>query len=141
MKIDQDECPICLECLSNNIHNLPCGHGFHSNCISQYIVSCKSIDVACPICRTKIPNVLDIITPIYTPCPDVRITITNVNTGLGTNIATSDIHSMSSEDSSDEEERGTDHEPSCCKVIATMFMHVVMPVSLFIVLTHILFPM
>lgn len=136
MKIDHDECPICLESLLNNIDTLPCKHVFHTKCMTEYIVSCKSIDVACPICRAQIPNVLDIITPIYTPCSDVRVTFTNINRQ-----GTSEMQSLSSGDSSSDDDERAAEESSCCKIITTMFMHVVMPVSLFIIITHIIFPL
>ena len=54
-KFDQSEndCAICLSSLSDNFDNphiLNCGHGFHSNCISEYIKT----NYKCPICKTSI---------------------------------------------------------------------------------------
>ena len=44
--IEGKECPICLKEMNHNIH-LPCGHGFHSDCILDWIDRKRN----CPICR------------------------------------------------------------------------------------------
>jgi|APSaa5957512493_1039668.scaffolds.fasta_scaffold134913_1 hypothetical protein len=44
-----DECGICLEEL-DNFSALPCGHCFHSKCISQWI----SKNMSCPECRIQL---------------------------------------------------------------------------------------
>ena len=43
-----EECPICMNKLSNSIRILACGHCFHTTCIDQWIVEYKA---QCPICK------------------------------------------------------------------------------------------
>ena len=48
-------CSICLEHLSYDINGLlltitPCGHKFHSDCITNSVINYKNI--TCPLCRT-----------------------------------------------------------------------------------------
>ena len=43
-------CQICLEDIENDIDFLPCIHGFHSDCINNWIKE-KPI---CPICKVPI---------------------------------------------------------------------------------------
>ena len=45
----KDECVICLEELQS-FSALPCGHCFHSKCISDWI----SKNMSCPECRVKL---------------------------------------------------------------------------------------
>ena len=45
----KDECAICLEELQS-FSALPCGHCFHSKCISDWI----SKNMSCPECRVKL---------------------------------------------------------------------------------------
>lgn len=50
-----EECCICLD--TNNIQSwsfLPCGHKFHSSCVSTWLVNHQT----CPVCRCNIINVI-----------------------------------------------------------------------------------
>ena len=53
-----NECPICLEPMTNTICTFPCNHTFHSQCVMDYIS--KNIQtmkkINCPICRKVIMN-------------------------------------------------------------------------------------
>lgn len=50
-----EKCAMCLEEMEKprECTKLPCGHTFHTNCISQLRES--SIDNKCPLCRTNLP--------------------------------------------------------------------------------------
>jgi len=48
---NQDNCPICLECMENNCIILPCIHKFHDTCIKKLFITFHNNK--CPICRTK----------------------------------------------------------------------------------------
>lgn len=51
-KCDEDcECTICLSDDNNDMGKLPCGHTFHTNCITQWFLKNKT---TCPNCRTVI---------------------------------------------------------------------------------------
>ena len=60
---NQEECPICLcEMLEGPVVQLPnCGHRFHQDCISTWLVNQKK----CPLCRA--PVILDFTTSENTP--------------------------------------------------------------------------
>lgn len=47
------ECGICLAELDANVSlvKLPCGHAFHSGCISRWLTQCKN---TCPLCQAPI---------------------------------------------------------------------------------------
>lgn len=52
------ECPICLEQLQANsdIVQLPCRHGFHLECIEQWLMRCPARQFPrCPTCRAQVP--------------------------------------------------------------------------------------
>jgi len=52
-------CPICLGNFEEkeSVKLLPCGHGFHPECIEPWIADCKD---SCPICRQSVRDKLDI---------------------------------------------------------------------------------
>nr|QOI90578.1 hypothetical protein HWQ62_00447 [Pyramimonas orientalis virus] len=50
--VDSDcECTICLSHNTNNVGKLPCGHTFHSTCITQWFLKDKT---TCPNCRRNV---------------------------------------------------------------------------------------
>jgi len=49
----KENCPICLCTLKsyfNKTMRLKCGHFFHLNCVTDWLI----VNPTCPICRTKI---------------------------------------------------------------------------------------
>ena len=51
---ESNDCPICLDSLSDNISDLvvlPCGHLFCNLCLKETIKSKKITDFSCPVCR------------------------------------------------------------------------------------------
>jgi len=52
------DCPVCLESFveKETIKLLPCGHGFHPECIEPWIAGRKD---SCPICRQSVMDKLD----------------------------------------------------------------------------------
>jgi len=57
--VTNSTCPICLGNFEEkeSIKLLPCGHGFHSECIEPWIADRKN---SCPICRRSVSDKLDI---------------------------------------------------------------------------------
>jgi hypothetical protein len=52
-----DCCSICLESFSIEVPGIklhPCGHVFHATCIQDLILNMSSLDVHCPLCRSKV---------------------------------------------------------------------------------------
>ena len=49
---DQDDCPICIDKLCDNIMTLPCGHLFHLSCATLWLKKSAS----CPMCRFVLPR-------------------------------------------------------------------------------------
>lgn len=46
----ETECPICFESIGKlDKKILPCGHGFHTNCLLHWFVTADT----CPVCRIK----------------------------------------------------------------------------------------
>ena len=51
---EEDECPICLECMHENgaYTFLSCGHPFHERCINKHVTNTTGYNqLECPICR------------------------------------------------------------------------------------------
>ena len=44
------DCAICLSPIAKDPSVLPCGHGFHSECIQDHM----EYHMTCPLCRTKL---------------------------------------------------------------------------------------
>ena len=42
-----DECPICLDEMTTDVHTTCCGHKFHGKCLNSSITKC-------PLCRSKL---------------------------------------------------------------------------------------
>ncbi|CAE8641707.1 unnamed protein product [Polarella glacialis] len=55
---DQAPCAICLMGveLDDPYHLLPCGHGFHSECIAQWWFHSRGGAAGCPVCRRPLPE-------------------------------------------------------------------------------------
>ena len=52
-------CSICLDDLKQNnkdIHQLPCKHEFHTECLAQHCNIKDNINVKCPLCRKVITS-------------------------------------------------------------------------------------
>lgn len=61
-------CNICLEIINDNVpySELPCGHSFHINCLSEHLNYKRPIEftslqvhdqkLGCPVCNTKLPS-------------------------------------------------------------------------------------
>lgn len=49
-------CAVCMEPLRSEGKQVQCGHVFHENCISQWLLICDS----CPLCRSKVSDVGEI---------------------------------------------------------------------------------
>ena len=50
---EEDECPICLDALHDEITSLPeCNHRYHTHCIERHFL----YDRRCPQCRTVVPD-------------------------------------------------------------------------------------
>jgi len=58
-KSHTDLCSICLDDLKQNnkdIHQLPCKHEFHTECLAQHCNIKDNINVKCPLCRADITS-------------------------------------------------------------------------------------
>lgn len=58
-KSHTDLCSICLDDLKQNnkdIHQLPCKHEFHTECLAQHCKIKDNINVKCPLCRADITS-------------------------------------------------------------------------------------
>ena len=53
--VEDKECPICYDCVSNNINTTTteCGHCFHTSCLLK---SCSINGFNCPMCRSNMVN-------------------------------------------------------------------------------------
>jgi len=53
--IQDKECPICYDCVSNNVNmtTTECGHCFHTSCLLK---SCSINGFNCPMCRNNMIN-------------------------------------------------------------------------------------
>ena len=53
-KFVSESCVICLENFDNinNVSSLPCGHQFHTKCITEWMLKSKT----CPLCKKEIKN-------------------------------------------------------------------------------------
>ena len=53
-KFVSESCVICLEEFTNinNVSSLPCGHQFHTKCITEWMLKSKT----CPLCKKEITN-------------------------------------------------------------------------------------
>ena len=53
-KFVSESCVICLEEFNNvdNVSSLPCGHQFHTKCITEWMLKSKT----CPLCKKEITN-------------------------------------------------------------------------------------
>jgi hypothetical protein len=62
------ECAICLDNINYNYDKsvLNCGHGFHKNCIDEWIN--KSVLNTCPCCRSYIDNPTSILIKVFLIC-------------------------------------------------------------------------
>jgi Ring finger domain len=49
---DQEECPVCRDCICETASKLPCGHFFHMDCIQEWFLSHST----CPVCRNNLDN-------------------------------------------------------------------------------------
>lgn len=50
-----ENCPICLDTLSNNKeYKSKCNHVFHKKCIFQYSNHMRSMNIRCPLCNAEI---------------------------------------------------------------------------------------
>ncbi|KAH0573798.1 RING and CHY zinc finger domain-containing protein [Spironucleus salmonicida] len=48
-----DNCPICLELLEENVYQLPCTHKIHRDCFQDLVINGS---IQCPICRQSFMN-------------------------------------------------------------------------------------
>ncbi|ETW00452.1 hypothetical protein H310_07077 [Aphanomyces invadans] len=61
LQIQTTSCSICWDSVTDNrgkcnaAHHLPCGHGFHLQCIREWMKR----DSTCPLCRRSLPSVQD----------------------------------------------------------------------------------
>lgn len=62
------ECAICLDNINYNYEKsvLNCGHGFHKNCIDEWIN--KSVLNTCPCCRSYIDNPTSTLIKVFLIC-------------------------------------------------------------------------
>lgn len=56
-KQPKNECTICLESATENIHKLSCGHSFHRKCYNRWAQT-SSRPVTCPNCRAQSTDVI-----------------------------------------------------------------------------------
>lgn len=52
----KNDCSICLESVTENIHKLSCGHSFHRNCYNKWAQ--MSSRPTCPNCRAQSTDVI-----------------------------------------------------------------------------------
>lgn len=50
MDTEEDNCPICLDLLTEDVYELNCKHSFHKNCIQRWLLT----STMCPLCRTHV---------------------------------------------------------------------------------------
>ena len=50
------QCAICLEPMILYVHNINCGHQFHTHCLARHKHTCRKYgrEYNCPLCRKKI---------------------------------------------------------------------------------------
>ena len=51
---EENECCICMDKNTNDWVNIPCGHAFHRECISQWLRTSHT----CPVCRSSSVNII-----------------------------------------------------------------------------------
>jgi hypothetical protein len=51
---NKEVCSICIEILDRNHCMLDCKHCFHIDCIYEWIMSCRTKQISCPLCRKKL---------------------------------------------------------------------------------------
>ena len=56
MNIRDQQCAICLEPMILYVHNINCGHQFHTHCLARHKHTCRKYgrEYNCPLCRKKI---------------------------------------------------------------------------------------
>lgn len=71
-----DVCPICLDDITNNVYVTTCNHGFHEACINQWLGQNRT----CPLCRTRIPPVINPMIPLRPTEPQIMLDSLSVQT-------------------------------------------------------------
>lgn len=49
--VSEDICVICLDNIPHDKLVLPCGHKFHSDCITRWLLDCS---FTCPVCKNNL---------------------------------------------------------------------------------------